>query len=103
MSILYNAVILDEILSEKPSLRSLRDLIQRVAPYSSGIAIELGLDRYYLQTLETDHPNDCVRRCQKIFDKFLERENATWGEIIHSIRTLSFNVIANDIEKQLPG
>ena len=80
ISILYNTVILTDMLSENPPLRSLRDLIQRVAPYSSGIAIELGLDRYYLQTLETDHPNNCVRRCQKIFDKFLERENATWGK-----------------------
>ena len=69
-----------------------------VATYSSGIAIELGLDRYYLQTLETDHPTNCVLRCQKIFDKFLEKENATWGEIIHSIRTLNFNAIANDTE-----
>ena len=103
MSILYNTAILTEMLSEKLSLPSLRDLIQRVAPYSSGIAIELGLDGYYLQTLETDHPNNCVRRCQKIFDKFLERKNAMWGKIIHSIRTLNFNAIANDIEKQLPG
>ena len=91
------------MLSEKPSLRSLCDLIQRVAPYSYDIATELGLDRYYLQTLETDHPTNCVLRCQKIFEKFLERQNATWGEILHSIRSLNFNAIANDIEKQLPG
>ena len=46
MLILYIAVILTEMLSERPSLRSLCDLIQRVAPYSSAIAIELGLDEY---------------------------------------------------------
>ena len=102
MSILYNTVILTEMLSEKPSLRSLRDLIQRVAPYSSGIAIELGLDEYR-QIVEADYPNNCILRCQRIFEKFLEKENATWGEIIHSIRTLNFNVTANDIEIQLPG
>ena len=102
MSFLYNAVILDEMLSEKPSMYSLRDVIQRVAPYSNGIAIEFGLDGY-LQIVETDHPTNCILRCRKIFEKFLERENATWGKVISSIRTLNFNTISHDIEKQLPG
>ena len=83
-------------------MHSLRDVIQRVAPYSNGIAIELGLDEY-LKRVETNHPTNCIVRCQKIFEKFLEGENATWGIVLCSIRTLNFNTIAHDIEKQLPG
>ena len=73
MLFLYNAVILDEMLSEKPSLRVLRDLIQRVAPHSRDIANELGLEQYN-EIVEVNHPN----RCQKIFEEFLKRQNATW-------------------------
>ena len=67
------------MLSEKPSLRSLCDLIQWLAPYSSGIAIEVGLDGCR-QIVEADYPNNCVLRCQRIFEKFQEKETATWGK-----------------------
>ena len=99
---LYNTVILKEMLSVKPLMRSLHHLIQRVAPYSNDIAIEFGLDEY-LKIVQTDHPNNCVVRCQKIFEKFLKRENTTWEKVLRSLRTLELEKIAVDIEKQLPG
>ena len=90
------------MLAERPSMHSLHDVIQRVAPCSHDIAVELGLNEYN-QIVETDHPTNCVLRCRKIFEKFLEGANPTWGKVINSIRVLHFIAIANDIEKQLPG
>ena len=95
-------MIFDEMLSEKPSLRSLRDVIQTVAPYSNDIAIELGLEKY-LRIVQEDYRNNCVVRCQKIFQRFLESENAKWGEVLRLLKKMNFNTIANDTEKQLPG
>ena len=95
-------MILDEMLSEKPSLRVLRDMIQRVAPHSRDIATELGLEEYN-EIVEVDHPNNCVLRCQKLFEEFLKRQNATWEKVLCSLRTLKLNTIADDTEKQLPG
>ena len=91
------------MLSEKPSMRSLRDLIQSVAPNYYDIALELGLELRYVRIVERDNPNSCVRKCQQIFEKFLERGNVTWREVLHSIRRLNLNTIVHDIEKQLPG
>ena len=83
-------------------MRSLRDMIQSVAPHSRDIAAELGLNECN-QILETDHPTNCVLRCQKIFEKFLEGPNATWGKVINTIRALQLIAIADYNEKQLPG
>ena len=55
------------------------------------------------QILEKDHPTNCVLRCQKIFEKFLEGVNPTWEEVLHSIRAVKLIAIADDIEKQLPA
>ena len=91
------------MLSEKPSMHSLHEVIQSIAPIYYDIALELGLEPRYLRIVEHDNPNSCVPRCRKIFEKFLERENATWGKILSSIRRLNLNTIAHDIEKKLPG
>lgn len=98
------AVILEEMLSERPSIRSLHDVIQQVAPHSEDIGVQLGLPQHHLNAVKTDHPTNCVLRCKKIFERFLQQsENPTWGEVLSSIRKVNLITVANDIEKDLPG
>ena len=98
----YSVGILEEMLAMKPSVYSLYDVIQRVAPCCHRIAVELGLEVHY-RILETDHPNDCTLRCQKVFEKFLSGNNPTWKKVIDAIKNVGFIAVADNVEKQLPG
>ena len=99
---LHRTVILEEMLAEPPSMYSLRDVIQRVAPFCYDIAVEFGLVEKYL-ILETNHPNNCALRCRKVFEEFLNLDNPTWKKVIDAIKVLGFNAIAEVVEKKLPG
>ena len=90
------------MLAKKPSMYSLYDVIQQVAPCCHNIAVELGLDVYY-RILETDHPNDCTLRCRRIFEEFLIGNDPTWKKVIDAIKNVGHTVVADNIEKQLPG
>ena len=90
------------MLAVKPSMYSLRDVIQRVAPRCHGIAVEFGLEVQY-RIIAADHPNDCALKCRKVFEEFLNGNNPTWKKVIDAIKEINFNWIAEDIEKKLPG
>ena len=91
------------MLSERPSMHSLRDLIQEVAPHWHDIGVQLGLAQRDLAIVETDHSNSCVLRCLKTFKKFLESNNPTWEEVLRSVRAVNLITLAERVEYQLPG
>ena len=91
------------MLSERPTMISLHDVIQEIAPLSYDIGVKLGLDTYQLEKFQTDHPTNCVFRCQKIFEIFLKKRNPTWNEVLHSLRAIDLIVFTDDIEERLPG
>jgi len=92
------------MLSEKPSMWSLRRLvIQEVAHVCYDIGSEFNIRPAILRIIKVNHPNDYELGCRVIFEKYLERDNPTWEEILESIRQIKLISLADTIERQLPG
>jgi len=92
------------MLSEKPSMWSLQRLIiQEVAHVCYNIGLELNISYAILRNILENHPNNCELRCRMIFEKYLERDNPTWKEILKSIRQIRLIYLVDTIERQLPG
>jgi len=93
------------MLAVKPSIRALnRNVIQEVAPYFYDIGIELGLEQE-LRSIATEYPQQCCRKCQLMFEKFLEKGNATWRAVIDALRFGGVKLLelAAQIEVDLPS
>ncbi|XP_065885168.1 uncharacterized protein [Dysidea avara] len=95
-------VIYNEMLSVEPSMRALNRIIQEVAPYFHSIGLELGVEATQLRIIETDYQHQCREKCLLMFEKFLEKGNATWKAVIDALRYEELLTLAARMEGDLP-
>ena len=81
------------------------NVIQEVAPHFYDIGLELGVEVAELRIIRTNHPQQCRKSCQIMFEKFLNKGNATWKEVIDGLRcgAVQLLYLAGNIEKDLPS
>jgi len=81
------------------------NVIQEVAPHFYDIGLELGVEEAELRIIRTDHPQQCRKSCQIMFEKYLKKDGATWKEVIDGLRcdAVKLLYLAGNIEKDLPS
>ena len=52
----------------------------------------------------SDHPNDITRRCKAVLVYWLQKNsNATWHDLVLTLRELELNYVAEVIEERFSG
>ena len=88
---------------------SMRDLNKHVIPMVATRWYDLGLElletqyERELEIIDTNYRNDVVTCCRKMFSKWLETQSdeASWDQLIQTVKNIELNDVANDIERLL--
>ena len=73
-----------------PDMRDLnRYVVQQQAAQWDGLGLELGLERYHIDNIARDHPNESVICCRKMLQKWLDIDSsASWRKLDDSVRRI---------------
>ena len=72
--------------------------------YDLGLELLDPKDEDKLGTIEKDSKLEGVEICcKKMFDKWLERDNVSWDQLVQAIRKIGLNYLASEIEKLFKG
>lgn len=63
--------------------------------------INLGVEKYVIDKIEKNHPNDVDRQKQEAFNKWLRmKPNACWKQIIDALYKMEEVTLAQDLERK---
>ena len=88
--------------NDRPTLRQLTDVIEEgcsIRWYELGLRLlEEHTGAGILNEIENDCPNNVVRCCRKMFDKWLEQQpNANWDQLLTALNHIGMNSVAEHI------
>ena len=91
----------------RPSLKTLHDhVVMKVADRWKDLGVQLlqSDQQHILNIIATDHPNDAVKCCKCVLEKWLETApDATWNQLIEALRSPSVHLIhlADQLEQMI--
>ena len=66
-----------------------RYVVQQQAAQWEGLGLELGLERYHINNIAKDHPNESVICCRKMLQKWLDIDpSASWRKLHDAVRRI---------------
>ena len=66
-----------------------RYVVQQQAAQWEGLGLELGLERYHIDNITKDHPNESVICCRKMLQKWLDIDSsASWRKLHDAVRRI---------------
>ena len=56
-----------------------------------------------LEVIGANHPRNVEECCKSMFEKWLNKEDASWNQLIEALNNIELHFIANKLEKSLTG
>ena len=94
------------LVDSKPSKKKLLKIIPHVAPYWYEIGIQLLREdqESHLDVIKAEHGHDKTTSCTEMFSLWLKSHpNASWQELIESLKAIQLHSVAANVEIMFTG